>query len=270
MKNRPATSAAEVPRKDEGADKTVQPEKEAGTVSIQAFQEFQEGVAGTLSKITTTLEAIASRPAPQAAAAPQLPPTIEDISDEDLEQAIVSGEGGAKAIRKAINAAAAKLVNDRIAPLENFGIQTFNELTDRVVGKDLKHYNLLKKEVDAQLAQMDPALRSSPRAREFAYKLALAENFDKVMESEVEAKLRQDAEKDDDGPATRDRGASGRRTPEGGGNSEVEVFGRDSMTALRSVGRDLDKMARKMGYKGGAEEYLKLAEKTYGLDEEEE
>ena len=228
-------------------------------ISVQAFQAFQEQVSGTLSQVTRTLEALATRQPQAPAPAAYASPTVADITDEEIEHALVSGEGGAKAIRRAVEVEANRLVRERIVPLEQFGVTTFNDLTDRIVGKDLKHYGLLKKEIDAQLSQMDPALRANPRSRELAYKLALAENFDRVLDTEIEAKLRQrsDGEETD---LTQDRGSGGDRKPRAAAPPSVaDVFGGEGTKALRAVNRDLDAMARKMGYKGGADEYLKLA-----------
>ncbi len=269
MKNGPAKSQAS--HQDEPEQKVEKESQDKGTeqnfVPVEAFQESQRAMTGALSEITTTLAAIANRPVVvQQQTAQQV--TDADITDEELEATLISGEGGAKAIRRAIEAAGRKLVRERVEPLEQFGIQTFGDLTDRVVGKDLKHYAFLKKEVDAQLAQMDPALRASPRAREFAYKMALADNTDKIVALEVEAKLRQSANEESDA-TSQDKGKG---TREGHGkepSSAMDMFGRESMTALKGVKRDLDSMAKKMGYKGGAEEYLKLAEETYGTEEEE-
>lgn len=274
MKNNPKSAPAEPQAQSQQAQQEPQADEKAkdSVVSVQAFQEFQDGVTGTLRTITSTLENLATRPQQQAQPQQQQAPQITDISDEDLETALISGDGGAKAIRKAIKAEAERLYQERIVPLEQYGVQTFNELSERVVGKDQKHYNLLRKEVDQQLAQMDPALRASPRARDFAYKMAVAENMDRIVQAEVEAKLRTTAD-DEAGltqRSTSDRGV-GTRTDgkQKQQQSPMEVFGNESLKALRSVGRDMEHMAKRMGYKN-ADEYMKLAEETYGFEEEEE
>src|SRR5262249_55942363 len=129
------------------------------------------GVAGTLTETVNRLgqkvEELATRQPQVIVQSPVATATAPaEITDTEIDQAVLSGQGAAARIRalvdRAVDRATSRLVEERVKPLEEFGVRTLGDVTQRVVTSGMKHYGKYKKEIDEQLASLNPAARSNP------------------------------------------------------------------------------------------------------------
>ena len=187
-------------------------------------------------------------PTPQPAVVPE-----PEISDAELEQALLQGTNSGAMVRRLVQTEARKLANvlirDHIDPLRETGTAAISELVARDAATALPFYRHFKDKIDAMMAQLAPEQRINPGALKLVHDNVVGENWKEVAEIVAEQKVREAAES----------GAHG-NTPGGGtprvvshDEPSIEDFGgRAAIQALRykdGGAQDLDTFARKLGYK---------------------
>src|SRR6266481_5210130 len=93
-----------------------------------------ETLRSTISALTEQVTALASRQ-PQVVVQPPVvtPQDAQGISDHDIDQAVLSGQGAAARIRamvdRAVTQATDRVIRERVQPLEAFGVNAIGNLT---------------------------------------------------------------------------------------------------------------------------------------------
>lgn len=238
------------------------------------------GVADRLGTAVTQLneriDALATRTPQVIVQAPTAPAGPTEISDTEIDTAVLSGQGAAQRIRqlvdRAVNAATDRIIKERVQPLEEFGVRTLGDLTQRTVTSGMKHYGKYKKEIDEQLATLNPAARSNPLVIETIYNAVVGRHADELANEAAEAAVRQAQEQANatgQDPSARGsaKPVAGRAATPGTGAGpgaardadEVpdlqaylgsgETAGREALQHKGAGGQDQDAFARSMGYK---------------------
>ena len=156
------------------------------------------GVAGQLSETVAQLgakvEALASRQ-PQVIVQPPVTSTAPTrITDEDIDQAVITGQGAASRIRalvdRAVNEATTRVIKEHIEPLQNFGVNTLGELSRRVTSSGMKYYDRYRKEIDDRLNALDPAVRVNPAVQEMVYNAVVGSHTEELTRESAESAIR--------------------------------------------------------------------------------
>lgn len=233
------------------------PQTAPQAVSVEQFQQFQaqmlgslEQLAGGLRDTTIALQRV-GQPAPQA-------PVIDDVSAEQIQEALNRGEPIGDLIKKSARAEAQRLMaatkaND-IDPVRDVGFTAMTQLVhDRLKQKPL--YGRFQKELDEAFATLPDHMRVLPNNVEIIYRTVVGGHTDELL---AEAEARGVAK----APAGGLPGPGGRALPTAPkGPDASEVFGKDALGALRELrrgaGKDFDTFCRDLGYE--PEAYLALA-----------
>ena len=256
------------PRKPEPV---VEPEKpkETPPIDVKAIvTEAVTGIAGqfneTLGRLSTKVEELASRQ-PQVVVQAAEQRTVRadpDISDQEIDNAVLQGQGAASRIRalvdRAVTRATERVINEHVRPLQEYGVNAIGELSRRVTVEKMPHYNRFKKEIDSQLATLTPDVRSNPTVIETVYNAVVGRNADALAREAAEAAVRQAqdeaAGKGKDKTVTPGTGAGGDPGARGEDNRlpDAANFGGDEGVAALSHkgkgGQSQDDFARGMGY----------------------
>lgn len=235
------------------APKLVTADEFAGTTNKLA-----ESIAAINQNLTALATGLANRgPAPVAA-----PATPALVTDDELRAAAETGDP--KAIRRLQAESESRIlaaVSGAVNEVRTVGMSAIGALADRVVLKDLPHYDLLKSDIDKELTRLAPELRMNPEAIAAVGQMVAGRNIDKIVTARVEEELRK-ARGDADGNAGT---GSTRETPEVTQHKELHarfaaVVGADAMQALKAKGTTPEAFVAKLGHYKDVEEYVKLAE----------
>lgn len=232
--------------------------------------EALSGVAGQLQQTVTALServtALAERQPQvvvQPAAAAPAAPVNRGISDEELDQAFLSGQGAAQRVRalvdRAVNEATQRVIDQHVKPLQEFGVNAMANLSQDVAMGRMPYYPKYKKEIDQRLAALDPAIRTNTAALKMVHDAVVGEHAqDLIREAGEEAvrKAQEEATKGATQPGT-GAGRPEREAPEV--PTAERLAGDEGMSALShkgSGGQSQDDFARGLGYKDWAD-YMK-------------
>lgn len=225
-------------------------------------------LAGTMAQLNSKVEELANRP-PQVVVSPPAAaevPAAADVSDQEIENAILSGQGAAGHIRSLIDRSVAKatsqVIEQHVKPLQDYGINTLSELTKRVTTSGMPDYNRFKKEIDTRLNELSPEARANPVVIETVYHAVVGAHKDELIKEATEAALRQHQEASDaDAQGNSPTATPGTAVPSGGNREtdadlpDLETYTGsalgDAVDALNhkgSGGQDADEFARGMGY----------------------
>ena len=236
------------------ATPAVPAEPEWKTAMAEMQLSFARQLEGITNRFTETLGNF--NPVPQAAE-----PTIDNVTDEELEDVIARGQGGAK-IRKMVKAEIAGLKRQFIDPLEQVGLGAIANLTEQVASAGMPHYKRFEKEIKTRLAAVPAASRLNPEVHKWVYNAIVGEHAEELANEAAEAAVRKSRE-----PAQTGGGGSTRSTGGIAGNHGVptvaEAFGSQAEMALRTVGRTPDAQYQRMGYKSYAD-YLEKCKEYMG------
>lgn len=226
------------------------------TMLSEALTGVGAQLAGSLSELRAGVEALASRQ-PQVVVAPsqQVAPAAVPISDEEIDQAVASGQNVASRIRalvdRAVNASAERIMRDHIEPLRNFGVTTLADLSHKVAASGMPKYVKYKKEIDERLGQLSPELRANPEAIKMIHDAVVGSHADDIEREAAEAAVRKAQEPA--ATATPGTGAApGTSRDKGDIPTLVDVGGQEGLEALKHKGRggmNQDALAQSMGYK---------------------
>lgn len=205
------------------------PATPAGFVPIEDFKRMEATLNGRLDQLATSFEAAlasrgADRPAPAA-----VEPAVEDATDAEIEEALASGKG-ASTLRKMVSGALARYEREVVKPLRELGVNSIARLTEASTLGTREHYARFKKEIDAHLSQMSPALRTAPEALDLAYNAVVGRHEKELRDEAVEAALRQSRESTPPGAPV--RRASGRTFAPGKIPGPEELFGKEAADEL--------------------------------------
>lgn len=183
-------------------------------------------------------------------------PTIEDVTDEELEEALNQGTGAQK-FRKMVNAAAARLAKDQIEPLRAEGQQAIAGLVKQTATQNLPHYKKYQKEIDEYVDRLPANQRLNPEVYEIAHNIVVGKHVTEIVNESVESFKRGSG-----------GGAPHVNTPGGQGRSTVGFQPSGTITKppsteqaglLADRGDSPDQFAMKLGYKSW-DEYMTKAE----------
>lgn len=223
------------------------------------------GVAGQLSgvvaQLSEKLDAALTRQ-PQVVVQNPTPTgtvrTEPDITDSEINDAILSGQGAAGRIRalvdRQVTAAAEKILKERVAPLETFGATAIGDLTRRVTLETRPHYQKYKKEIDERINALDPQARARADVIDVIYNAVVGSHADDLAREAEEAAIRKMQENGGQPTKTTStqpgsgagRGAETRKTEV---PTASDLGGKEGLEALAHKGGDPDAFARGMGYK---------------------
>ena len=211
-------------------------------VPTDDFKAFQTQITDTLQGINDALSQLSKSVVPSAA-----PAVAERVKDEEIEQALQTGQG-APIFRRLVKEHVDELRVTDINPLRDEGLAAIGEVVAGSMAKELPYYTRFKKEVDEYVSKMPPNLRIRPEAIRMAHNAVVGAHATEIVNEAKEAALRGGGEPPKGGGAP--PSGSGRQAGVGGGAPTVEdLMGRDAADALAFRGMDGDALARKMGYK---------------------
>jgi len=153
-------------------------------------------------------------------------PPIDDISEEEYQQALLQGDAVKVSKRmQAVAERAARQVRHEVEPrfrtIETQGLQIYDQLSGEVGQRalnEMPYYQLFKQDIDQAMQQI-PVHQRTQEMRQLIYRSVVGGNIDKVKAHDAAESVR----------IERDRnamGAPGRSTPSDGPTPE-NVFGND-------------------------------------------
>lgn len=239
------------------------------------IRQLVEGFGGVAQQLTTTvaqlsqkMEEMSSRQ-PQVVVQQQYPQQQQQqvsLSDQDIDNAILTGQG-AGMIRALIDREVNRKIEQRVKPLEEYGVNTIGELSRRITTGGMKHYPRFKKEIEERLNMLTPDVRANPTVIETIYNAVVGTHTEELTREAAEAAIRQAQEPVQDGKSrnvTPGTGAGGSQvTREGTELPDMQQFlgsslndGIEALQHKGSGGQDQDAFARGMGYSSFAD-YMK-------------
>jgi hypothetical protein len=231
--------------------------------------------------VIETLQGQAARAGVQAP--PPTPPRV--VSDDELVEMLESGD--ARKVIQANKIIASQAIQPLVGEFINFRgatlstAATLHREVAEARGK-LPHASDagVKRSMDAFMQQLDPAAQANPEAIQLAYAHAVAqpENLQRIIDQQVEAKLR---ERGGGTEASSDVATGGRRIPgendAAGTPTVTQLFGAHTANALKRQGKSPDDFAKRQRKPGGGrfanwKEYADhvAAEQAAEMGEEEE
>lgn len=246
---------------------------EVGELVRGAVSGVAEQLTQTVSRLGAQVEQLAARqPQVFVQPAPTGQPISDEITDHEIDTAVLSGQGAAARIRamvdRAVNKAAERVITEHVRPLQDYGVSTIGELSRRITTGGMKHYTRFRKEIDERLNMLTPDVRANPVVIETIYNAVVGTHTDELTREAAEAAVRQAQEGGDPPPAPPQQGRnkSGSVAPgtgAGGGVPrddttqipDLETYlgsgalaGREALQHKGSGGQDGDALARSMGY----------------------
>lgn len=244
-------------------------------VSVEEFHELK-GKLDAFEKMGGMLQ-----PSPAAPAAPTGPTYKDEVNElgtqitalgAQIDEAVKEGNPVSDLLRQreelSERSLRLKIKHEEINPALGAGIQTIDDLSNRVVRGDMAYLDVVKDDYEATLRQMAPETRMSPESKKIAYDLAVGKNIGRINELEKEKILRE-ASAD---PALSGGGPTGRSGApvDNGVPKPSEVLSKDSLQALKHKGINADQHYRSMGYDGWADFWEKEGKEYFGDPNEEE
>lgn len=216
---------------------------------------------------------------PQVIVQGQPTPQAPQITDEEIDNALLTGQGGAARIRalvdRAVNVAAERIVREHVQPLQDTGLSSLSALAHKVGLSGLQHYPRYRKEIDQRVNALDPSLRANPDALSLIYNAVVGEHANDLAREAAEEAVRKAQE-----PAPEVQHARSARPGTGAGagghreepalQSAEDVGGADGMAALAHKGNGQgnvtqDAFAQSMGY-ANWQSYMKQYEDLLNAD----
>jgi len=261
----------------------VAPPPPSGLTKDEVRELVGGAVAGVAQQLTQTVAQLGQKVEELATRQPQVimqqpaavaTHTSEEVSDQEIDSAVLSGTGAAARIRamvdRAVDRATTRVINEHVKPLQDYGVNTIGELSRRITSSGMKHYPRFKKEIDAQLSVLTPDVRANPIVIETIYNAVVGLHTEELVREATEAAVRQAQDGSTAGGATAPgtakpgQGSTSPGTGAGPGATRetpevptVERVGGDAgLEALShkgSSGQNADEFARGMGYKDWAD-----------------
>jgi len=207
------------------------------------------------------------QPAPVVPAGPTLAEQVTVI-DKDIavlntkiDEAVVSGKAVSQLMTERDTLTSKRLrlqiKAEDIDPAMSAGVDTINQISDQITRGNMKHYDIVKNDVEASLASLPPNQRMNPKMRQAAYNIAVGQNIDKIMEAQKEEMLRSVTELAAGNPPA----GGGSRNNGGVDNGDTpkpeDVLSPNAIAAIASVGKTPDQYYKGLGHDGWAGYYQK-------------
>lgn len=272
----PKSAPAPEPEKQPAAPPALTEDKVKAMVDGALSGTVNE-LRGTIGQLTERITELATRqpqvivqPGGQAPVAQAHP----GISDEDLDQAVLHGQGAAARIRqlvdRAVAAATDRVIKEHVEPLRAFGAESLANLSHEVSMTKMPYYQKYKKEIDAGLGALDPTIRANPAALKMIHDAVVGAHANDLITEAGEAAVRK-AQEDAQREASGGGGAASAGGGAGRGGSRPQpemptaeaLGGQDALAALahkgQGGGQNQDEFARGLGYKDWGD-YIKQYE----------
>ena len=208
----------------------------------QRTNEILQSLQQNLQTLSAGFNAVAAdrqqRGAPQVA-------EIEDVTDEELEEALQTGTG-AKKFRQMVNAGVERVKREVLGPELTAGFQAITGLTREVVASKMPYYARFQKEIDEYIAALGPSQQLQPASYKAAHDYVVGLHVTDLLAEQTEASRRQGNPQPQGATTT---GGNSRATGTGRGQPEVFTFTADNQSALAIKGYTPDQQAQRMGYK---------------------
>lgn len=257
----------------EGADVKTSP----STVSVEEFNQlkgkldaFEKGFGGQFGQQQQ------AAPTPSAPSGPSFDDQISNLDnqikafDAQIDEAVADGKPVSSLFRKRDTLTSEKtrltVKYQDLDPALSQGIQAIDYLTDKVTRNDMPHLDVVKDSFETNLRDLPANQRMNPQVRQAAYKIAVGENIDKILEAKKEEVLRSAAAE----PAGDVSGENGRGKGAGGKDdipTPQEVLGTEAMQALKTKGITVDEYYKKLGYEDWSDFYEKKGKGFFGEGE---
>lgn len=226
-------------------------------VPAEEFKKLEAQFGEMREMFKTTMEGVRAVVADRQArgdAPPPAEPAIEDVSDEELEQAILEGKPGtAKKLRQVIAAGQMK-IEEAVKQLREEGLARFGEAA-RAEAVKLPYYERFKDEIEKYIAGLPATLRANSGVYKVAHDVVVGMHHDELKQEAVEQAIR--GKQDEGAPGAPGRQA-GRAVAGGGKIPGVgELLGAEAEETLRATGQSPDAFARRLGY-GSWKDYAEL------------
>lgn len=243
----PESDAAERPEPQPG-DPTPAPAPDPAPAAV-GRDEFQAFVAQNTQTLQTIAESMRVLATANAAGQRTVPPTIDDVSDEEINQAALQGNPIAPLIRRAAKAEAARETRELKARLEQLqqghGV-ALQSLSAEVIAGKLPHYQRFAREIADRMAPLADNLKSDPNTIRQVYNMVVGAHAEELVAEAKEQAVR--ATREAPPAVARGGAATGRQVAAEGKLQPEDVFDAQTMRALRESGGP-EAHAAKLGYK---------------------
>lgn len=212
----------------------------------QQNQQFTQQFTQLQDNFNAMLASVGNRP--PASASPE-----DDVSEQELDEALDQGKGAAKFTR-AMDLRVRKqdkLIQAKLAEIEEKGVAAISGIAKEMALSKMPHYKKYKSEVDAYIDQLPPAAKLNGPVYKVAYDAVVGSHMDEIVKADREAILREVA--NPNAVTLPGKPARGQEGDEGKIPTVEELFGKEAAEALVAVGRSSDQHAQRMGYKSWAE-----------------
>jgi len=219
---------------------------------------------GAIKGKLDTFEKMGARfdqPPPVAPAAPAGPTFSDQVKEIDgqigvlntqIDEAIKGGQGVSALLTErdtlTHKRTRMQIKHEDIDPAMALGVETIDQLSAELARGKMKHYDLVKDDVEDALKGLPAEQRMNPQMRQAAYDIAVGKNIDKILEAQKEELLRKptDGEGGGEPPASKVRGAGDDTLPK-----PEDILSRQAIAAIRAKGVTVDEYYKKLGHPEG-------------------
>ena len=234
-----------------------QSQTEPSYVKREDFDTLAGLVRGMQDTMAAGFNALAAQR--QATGQTQVDESDDDVTDEELEEALNHGTGASK-FRK-MQQASERRIAKQIAALQAEGTGAIANVVKQSATATLPHYKKYQKEIDEAVASMPANQRMNPQVYKVAHDIVVGSHVEEIVAESLERMKRGDNPKDPAVgiPGSGGRGGTGGRSLGTGGHTEPD---KDQLDALASSGRTADGFAQRLGYQSWVDYVAKTAVET--------
>lgn len=197
-------------------------------------------------------------------------PPIEDVTDEQLVEALRSGteQDVARLFRKANNAAserATRAVRKELQELRHSGVSTFARMSSELTSSKmplLQEFPEIKQAYDTELKQIPDDWKANPDYLMSLYSRIVGQHIDLIAQRKVEAAIRKAREPEQPSMPTTSNGR-GAPSPQDSVPDVTSIAGQAGARLLQEKGLNGDAFAQRLGYESW-EAYMKFADENEG------
>lgn len=223
-----------------------------GEIVKQAVAEATSQDKQTIAELRGQVETIRSS---QPTAQPVIPTApvasaIPDISDDEIDTIVASGEKGAAAkIRQLIKRNVedhVKGLESRITQAESFAVQNMATMARKAAMDEMPHFKRFQKEIEATIKTLQPEAAARTDVWKYVHDQIVGANFETLETERAEERARAEAAQAE-ASATPGSG-KGAATGDERHIPTPEELGREQKMALEASGKSPDEFAKRLGY----------------------
>lgn len=161
-----------------------------------------------------------------------------------------------------------QIKNEDIDPTINAGIGVIDQISAEMSRGKMPYYDIVKKDVEASLAQLPPSQRMNPQVRQAAYQLAVGQNVGKILAAQKEEVLRSAAQDPNLTPGAsngRNGAKSDPSTPK-----PKDILGKEAIQAIKAKGLTVDQEYQRRGYANWEDYWNKIGKSYFGDNNNED